>query len=76
MKNIQDLLNQSNINTEQVNANHNLSNTVDITSQFVNGIISDNLIEDSKIKNAILNNSHELEVYILEYINTHQALTS
>jgi hypothetical protein len=76
MKNIQDTLNQSSISSNQVNTGHDLTNTVDITSQFVNGIIGNNLVDDSKIKNAILNNSHELEVYILEYINTHQALTS
>lgn len=76
MKKIQDILNQSSISNNQVNTGHDLTNTVDITSQFVNWIIGNNLVEDSKIKNAILNNSHELEEYILEYIHTHQALTS
>lgn len=76
MKNIQDILNQSSIVNNTTKREHNLTSTVDITSQFVNNIIDGNLIEDSKIKNAILNNTSELEQYILEYIESHQALTS
>ena len=54
--------------------NNQLNQTIDITSQFSNNILSNNM--DNVVKNLILQNSEKFELSIIDYIETHQALTS
>jgi tRNA A-37 threonylcarbamoyl transferase component Bud32 len=61
--------NQGNTSNEK----HSLEHTVDMTQEFATWILNNNV--SSNVKNAILNNSEELELFILDYISNHQSIT-
>ena len=50
-----------------------LDDTMDITSQFSNNIVSNSI--DDPVKNIILQNSGKFEKLIIDYIDTHQSIT-
>jgi hypothetical protein len=55
------------------NTNEELLSTTDITAQFSNNILSNNM--DNVVKTLILQNSTKFEKLIIDYIETHQAIT-